>query len=179
MTLEEPERLVVPVAKGTLTRFFVTSLLGIASCLLMLTVNRGHPTALHSVMRVIGAVGIVFCALTALYAARRLFDPTPGLVLDAEGLADHSNYIAAGRVRWDEIKEIRVTRAAGQRFLTVMVDDPRKFIERGSFLRRKVAEANFRKAGSPINVTARTLRIPFDELVAKTSAFYQRYGKPR
>jgi hypothetical protein len=61
----------------------------------------------------------------------------------------------------------------------VVVDDPRKFIDRGGSLRRKVYEANHRKAGSPVNVTTRTLRIPFEELVAKTSEFYRRYGRPR
>lgn len=172
-----PDRLAIPVAKGGLARFFVTSMLGIAGCVYILSGIREASLA-GSALRVFAAVGIVFCSLTALFAGRRLFDPTPGLVLDAEGLVDHSNAIGAGRVRWDEIREIRVTRSGAQRFLTVVVDDPRKFIDRGSPIRRKAAESNHRRAGSPINVTARTLRIPFDDLVAKTSEYYRRYGRP-
>ena len=75
------------------------------------------------------------------------------------------------------ITEIRVTKSGPQRFLTVVVEDPRKFIDRGGSLRRKVYEANYRKAGTPVNVTARTLAIPFEDLIAKTSEFYRRYGR--
>jgi hypothetical protein len=173
-----PERLVIPIAKGSLARFFVISLLGIAGFAYLLF-GRADASLLAPALRVLSAAGIVFCALSGLFAARRLFDPTPGLILDAEGLVDNSSVIGAGRVRWDEITEIRVTKSGPQRFLTVMVDDPRKFIDRGGSLRRKVYEANYRKAGSPVNVTARTLRIPFDTLVATMNEFYQRYGRPR
>ncbi len=172
------DRVSIPVAKGGLLRFFVTSLLGIAGCVFTLSVIRGQESLFVSAFRVFAAVGIVFCSLTALFAGRRLFDRTPGLVLDAEGLVDHSNALGAGRVRWDEIREIRVTRSGAQRFLTVVVDDPRKFIDRGSRLRRKATEANHRKAGSPVNVTARTLGIAFEDLVEKTSEYYRRYGRP-
>jgi hypothetical protein len=171
------ERIVVPMAKGTLIRFFVTSLAGIIVCVFILNLHVLNPTAFDAFFRVVAVIGILFCAFTGLYAARRVFDPNPGLVLDAEGIIDNSNAIGAGRIRWDEITEIRVTRAAAQRFLTVVVTDPRKFIDQGGSLRRKLTEANFRKSGSPINITARTLRISFDELVARTAEFYQRYGR--
>lgn len=173
------DRLVVPVAKGTLVRFFVTLLFGIVGCVFALWVSRENPSPVDSVFRALTATGLVFCVLTALFVARRLFDPTPGLVLDSEGIVDHSNMVGAGRIRWDEIQEIRITKSVRQRFLTVVVDDPRKFIERGGPLRRRLAEANHRKAGSPINITARTLRIPFEDLVARASEFYRRYGRPR
>lgn len=172
------ERLVIPMAKGSLTRFLVISIVGVAGFAYLLF-GRADSTALAPLLRVLSTAGIVFCILSAVFAARRLFDPTPGLVLDAEGLIDNSNVLGAGRVRWDEITEIRVTKSGPQRFLTVLVDDPRKFIDRGRSMRRKIYEANYRKAGSPVNVTGRTLAIPFEELVARTSEFYRRYGRPR
>jgi hypothetical protein len=173
------ERLVIPVAKGSLARFFAISLAGIAGFAYLLFGRTAGPAPLGPALRALSAVGILFCAFSGLFAARRLFDPTPGLVLDAEGLIDNSSVIGAGRVRWDEITEIRVTKSGPQRFLTVVVEDPRKFIDRGGSLRRKVYEANYRKAGTPVNVTARTLAIPFEDLVAKTSEFYRRYGRSR
>lgn len=174
-----PDRLVIPVAKGSLARFFVISFLGMAGFAYLLFGRTTDTTLPGLLLRGLSAAGILFCALSGLFAARRLFDPTPGLVLDAEGLIDNSSVIGAGRVRWDEITEIRVTKSGPQRFLTVLVDDPQKFIDRGGSLRRKVYEANHRKAGSPVNITTRTLRIPLEELVAKTSEFYQRYGRAR
>lgn len=170
------DRLVIPVAKGSLARFFVVCVLGIVGFSYLAFGWPDHRPLLGWVDHVLYIVGIVICVVSAIFAGRRLFDPTPGLVLDAEGLVDHSNALGAGRVRWDEITEIRVTKSRSHRFLTVVVRDPRNFIEQGGGLRRKIYESNYRKAGSPVNVTARTLRIPFDQLVARTSEFYQRYG---
>ncbi|HYJ33601.1 MAG TPA: STM3941 family protein [Candidatus Binatia bacterium] len=172
-----PDRLEIPMAKGTLVRFFLTSLLAVAGCIAMLLLTQNRPSLTHSIFRVVAFVGIVFFGVTALYAGKRLFDPTPGLILDPEGLVDHSNAVGAGRVRWAEIREIRVTQSVRQRFLTVIVDDPERFLRRGNAMTRKVAAANHRLAGSPINITARTLAIPFDELVTRTSEFYRHYGK--
>jgi hypothetical protein len=177
VSAEPSDRRVIPVAKGSLARFFAVSLLGIAGFGYLAFGRPGDTTPLALLLRGLSAAGILFCTLSGVFAARRLFDPRPGLVLDAEGLIDNSNVIGAGRVRWDEITEIRVTRAGPQRFLTVVVEDPRRFIDRGGSLRRRVYEANYRKAGSPVNVTARTLRIPFDDLVAATSEYYRRYGR--
>jgi len=179
MTQGAPERLVVPMAKGTLTRFFVTCGVGLVGCAFLLHVSRNAQSTIDTVARILAGIGIPFCAATAIYVGRRLFDPTPGLVLDEEGLIDRSNALGAGRVRWSEIREIRVTQSMGQRFLTVVVDDPRKFIEAAGALRRPAVEANHRLAGSPINITPKTLRLPYEELVAKTSEFYQRYGRRR
>jgi len=174
------DTLAIPVAKGTLARFFVASLLGLIACVFMLAgAGSKERPVIRAVLRGIGAIGVPFCGLSALYAGRRLFDPTPGLVLDAEGIIDRSNLIGAGRVRWDEIREIRVTQSVRQKFLTVIVSDPEKFIQRGNPMRRKAAAANHRMAESPVNITARTLKIPFDQLVAKTSEYYQRYGTRR
>jgi hypothetical protein len=174
-----PDRLVIPVAKRSLARFFVVSLLGIAGFAYLLVGRPADTSVIGLLLRGLSVLGILICVFSGFFAGRRLFDPTPGLVLDAEGLVDNSNAIGAGRVRWDEITEIRVTRSGPQRFLTVVVENPRKFIDRGGSLRRRVNEANYRKAGSPVNVTARTLRIPFEDLVERTSEFYRRFGRPR
>lgn len=176
MTSEEIERIEIPTAKGALVRFFILSLAGVVSCALVLRTQFPHPTALDLVARGLAAIGVFACAITGLFAARRLFDRTPGLILDPMGIVDNSNAIGAGRVGWDEITEIRVTQAGRQRFLTILVTDPRKFIDRGGSLRRTLYEANARKSGSPVNVTLRTLGIRPDALVALVSEYYRRYG---
>jgi len=65
----------------------------------------------------------------------------------------------------------------GRQFLTVEVADPKRFVERGGFLRRKLNEVNAWLVGSSINISANSLKISFDELTKQVSEFYRVYGR--
>ncbi|MGE5179281.1 MAG: STM3941 family protein, partial [Bacteroidota bacterium] len=116
-----PDRLEVPRDKRRPARFLVVAVLGfLAAAASVATLGEGRtglPLLLHS-LALMASVFFVFSAFAML---RRLAFRPPGLVLDAEGIIDRSSDMGAGRVRWDEITEIRVTQSAGRRFLTVIV----------------------------------------------------------
>lgn len=171
------DRLEIPLDRRRPARFLAASLIGLLGSAYAVAALQGDRTGLRSALHSFALMASVFFALSAFAMARRLLVRTPGLVLDAEGIVDRSSDMGAGRVRWDEVEEVRVTRSSGRRFLTLIVQDPRKFIERGGWVHRRVNEANYRHAGSPVNVATWTLRIPFDQLLARMSEFYRRYGK--
>jgi hypothetical protein len=118
-----------------------------------------------------------FCGLCGAYGLLKLFDTAPGLVLDQQGIIDNSSAVAAGRIRWDEITEIRFSTLEGQQFLTVQVANPKRFVEMGGFFRRMLNRANTWLVGSSINISASSLRISFDELTKQISEFYRVYGR--
>jgi hypothetical protein len=74
----------------------------------------------------IGADCVLFFGWWVLYAARKLFDPAPGLVVDDEGLVDNSSALAAGRMPWADIADIRMVKVQRQRFLAIELHDPRQ-----------------------------------------------------
>jgi hypothetical protein len=109
-------------------------------------------------------LAIGFFGLCGVYALFKLFDDSPGLILDREGFIDNSSGIPAGRVAWREIREIRVVSMHRQRFLAFMVDDPQKYLGKGSLVRRVFVRMNYRMYGTPILIGAHSLKMKFDEL---------------
>jgi hypothetical protein len=120
--------------------------------------------------------GLVLCAL---YGVLRIWDRTPGLVLDRDGIIDNSTGFAAGRVRWDEITDIRFRRIGRQRVVTIDVVDPRRFVERGGAATRLVKRVNTATLGSPINIPTDGLAISPDALFRELEIFYAAYGRRR
>jgi hypothetical protein len=171
-----PDRIEIARDKRRPARFLVVAVLGFVASVASVATLGERGTGLHLLLHSLGLMACTFFAFAMFAMLRRLAFRGPGLVLDAEGMIDRSSDMGLGRVRWDEISEIRVTQSAERRFLTVIVRDPAKFIARGGWAHRRVNEANYRHAGSPVNVATWMLRIPFDELVAKTGEFYRRYG---
>jgi hypothetical protein len=53
---------------------------------------------------------------------------------------------------------------ANQRFLTIAVADPAKYLARGNAFQRLFNRANIHLTGSPINIPASTLACNFEEL---------------
>lgn len=121
----------------------------------------------------IGAGG--FFGLCGLWCFLKLADKRPGLIVDAEGIVDHSSALALGRVPWADISGIRTTQVGFQQFLTVDVVDTNKYSERGFFIPRKLRAMNQSMSGSPINISSNALQISSDELVDLVSDSLERY----
>jgi len=127
----------------------------------------------------VAVIGIGFFALGGLYCFVKMWDRRPGLVLDRDGIIDNSTGVAAGRVRWEEITDIRFRMMGRQRFVTIDVVDPRRFVERGGAVRRLMTRLNTTALGSPINIATDGLAISPDELFRQIEIFYAAYGRRR
>lgn len=109
-------------------------------------------------------LAIGFFGLCLVFWLIKLFDGSPGLVLDREGIIDNSSALAAGRVAWREIRDVRVISVQGQRFLAFVVDDPERYLGKGSILKRFLVKMNYRMYGTPIFISAHSLKMNFNEL---------------
>src|SRR5262245_14098871 len=125
----------------------------------------------------VAGAGVCFFGLCGLYGFVKLFDGRPGLIIDAEGIVDHSSAVAAGRIPWEEVTGIRVSEIAGQRFLVIEVVDPQKYVARGGFFKRMVNAANAKMTGSPINISANSLRLKFDDLLRVLTEALERHKR--
>jgi hypothetical protein len=99
------------------------------------------------------AAAVLFFGLCAIYGCYRAFDKRPGLIIDSQGIVDNSSSIAAGRIPWEDIVDVRVSGIAAQRFITIEVRHPQRFIEARNFLGRMLNAANTNLTGSPINIS--------------------------
>jgi hypothetical protein len=118
---------------------------------------------------------VLFFGLCGAYGCVKTFDHRPGLVIDSEGIVDNASGLAAGRVPWEEITAIRVTNMSDQRFLTIVVADPARYLARGNAFARLLNAANIHVTGSPINISAATLAVSFEELHHTLLSAFERH----
>lgn len=168
------DEVVIPLSKTKITLVILGSVAFVPVCVWIWSIaeaqDRFHPLYMKGVALACGFL----CSIGAIYGCYMLLDRKPGLIIDSEGIVDNSSGIAVGRVFWGEIVGLKVTQVSGQRFLTVMVVDPKKYLHRGGLFLRMVQAANFRMMGSPINIASNALEIRFDDLV---DAMNQAYAK--
>jgi hypothetical protein len=112
----------------------------------------------------VGVAGILFFGLCGAYALFKLFDPRPGLIIDANGITDNSSAVAAGRIPWADVTDVRAWGTSGQWFLVIDVIDPQKYIKRAGLLLRWLVAANSKFTGSPIAISSVGLSVDFEEL---------------
>jgi hypothetical protein len=116
-------------------------------------------------VRTAAILGIGFFGLCGLYAVFKLFDRAPGLIVDAEGIIDNSSGLSAGRIQWSDICGFQITSLYQQRFLAIEIRAAEKYVLRAPLWKRPLVALNAKYFGSPIQISANTLKIDFDRLV--------------
>lgn len=132
-----------------------------------------------ALVQVVGGVSIAFFGYVAAFSARRLANPTPGLVLDARGLTDNTSAVAAGFIPWADVADVKTGGLAGQPFLYVVLRDPDAFLRSVSPVRRFFLDQNRKLGPSPVALTSASLDADFDEMAALVRAYREAHGPSR
>jgi|APSaa5957512535_1039671.scaffolds.fasta_scaffold171500_1 hypothetical protein len=128
------------------------------------------PTTVH----IVGVVGILFFGFFGLVALKKVFNNSPGLVLNAAGIFDNSSAVSAGFIPWSEVESIEQYKVHSQKILAIHVKTPEKYLT-GNALLVATKKANQNMSGTPIHITANTLKIGFDELLAEVNGYFAAY----
>lgn len=118
------------------------------------------PLIVHS----LGVLGIILFGAGGLFVLIKLFDRSPGLVLDARGFTHRAGMMAFGFVPWSDVAGVDVYEVHRQKLLVVKLVDPQKYIRRGGAMRQALNRSNHRMCGSPITLSSNALAVDFDEL---------------
>ncbi|RYU90819.1 hypothetical protein EWM62_09260 [Mucilaginibacter terrigena] len=119
----------------------------------------------HILIMAIGIAAIVVFGVVALYIVNKLFDTQAGFVIDNDGFTDNSSMLSVGFVPWEDVLGLNVVDVNRQKIIVVVVNDADGYIRRQpNALSRRIASLNNRMYGSPVAVSANSLRISFDEL---------------
>ncbi|WP_228718578.1 STM3941 family protein [Kitasatospora acidiphila] len=120
-----------------------------------------------SVKAVIGGVLAVpfFGACAVLYGIR-LVKGRPELIIDQAGV-EHAQL---GRIAWQEIAGLRIremtVRSAKQRFIELLLHDPAGYLARAPRLVKMTASGNRGLGFGPANISANTLPVGSEEVIA-------------
>jgi hypothetical protein len=169
-------RIEIASSRGKLFLLVIGAVLFVAGALWLFSIAEGQNRFAPIYVKGVSVFAMAFFGLCGIYAFVKLFDSSPGLVLDSEGLIDNSSAIAAGRVAWREIRDIQVMAVSGQRFLAFVVDDPGKYLSQGNVLRRCLVKWNYRLYGTPVFISANALKLRFEDLEKIVREYRGKYG---
>ncbi|AXY74261.1 hypothetical protein D3H65_09865 [Paraflavitalea soli] len=132
------------------------------------------------VVRTVGVAAVLFFGLCAVYAARKLFSTRPGFVIDDFGITDNSGGISVGAIPWSDMLNITIMMAQRQKFIMIHVKNPEDYINKQtSFIKRKMMQMNHKAYGSPLALSANSLRTSFGELFNLLRDQFEKRNKPQ
>lgn len=175
------ESRVIPLSRTKLFLLLLGGLVFVAMGAWMLSLEEAEILALRrlsnpTLFRGVAMVALAGGVLCIFFAIRKMRDQRPGLVLSAEGIHDNSSGVAAGLIPWSDITGFTVFEMHRTKMLIVLVKDTEKYLQRGNAVQRALHRANTGMVGSPIAISANTLKIGFAELCAEVEAYRARYG---
>lgn len=122
---------------------------------------------------IIGGASVGFFGLGSIFILKNFFQQEPGLVINNEGITDNSSAVSVGFIPWEEITRIGSTEVFSQKFVLIFVDDPEKYLNRpSSEISRKAAKSNYNNYGTPITISANSLKINFKKLVGTLNTWF-------
>jgi len=114
----------------------------------------------------VGVLSMLFFGFGAIMVLFKLIENKFGMKITEEGIYDNSTSINSDLIKWENILDINEHKVFKQKFIRIKVNNPEFFIKRQSnSLKRKNVELNYKKYGSPIQITSSTLNVKHDELL--------------
>ena len=170
----------IPLSKAKLFFGLAGSLLFVILGIWLITNahNIGEESMLSNPMtrKAIGVMNIIFFGATGIIGLKKLFDKSPGLTIDENGIIDNSHGGSLGLIEWSDIKEISTQGMMGTKFLLLHVYNPDKYIDRAQGrVKKKVAQANMKMYGTPFSIVSNTLKYDFGKLEALVNAEWEKY----
>jgi hypothetical protein len=169
---------VIPLSKTKLLFLVIGAVCFVAAGVWLLMNADQFPGKNPTFTKSVGVAGILFFGACAAYGLIKFFDSVPGLIVDSKGIFDNSSGISAGLIPWSDITGFKIGSIQGQRFLSIEVRNPDKYIQRASGLKRLLVSLNARYFGGPIHISSNSLKIPFDNLLRIVGEAHVKYGEP-
>jgi len=177
------EPVIIPLNKLKLVMMFLGAALFVAAGIWFVT----NPSAFgRDIFRFMGDTGVaivgwastIFFGACAIMIFRKFLDNKSGLVINNEGIMDNSSGVSAGLIAWADITGLTVRQVYNQKFIMVLVENPEVYIERHTnALKRNTVKLNHQMYGSPISISANSLKCSFDELFAILTEKLKKYNE--
>lgn len=125
-------------------------------------------TAPSPAERLVGGACAALFGVSALMMARPRQRP-PALILDSLGLTDAASGLAVGFVPWSSVTGVVVQSVRGQRYLSVLVEDPVAALAGADPANRAAMRANVALLGGPVNIPLRPMTIGVADLTLEVA----------
>ncbi|MBS1521746.1 MAG: hypothetical protein JST50_12165 [Bacteroidetes bacterium] len=112
-----------------------------------------------------GVASILFFGLCAILIFKKIIDNKPGIVVNDFGINDNSSGTSVGLIPWKDILAVRKTVVVNQNMIMIVVSNPEEYINKqGGLIAKKAMQMNYKSFGSPIFISANSLKCNFNQL---------------
>ena len=116
-------------------------------------------------IKIVGYFGILFFGFGFILLMGKMFDRRPGLIIDQNGITDHTQYTSVGRIEWKDIVRFDTYQVESTKMIIVYIENPEEYINRAkNTLAAKAIRMSQRMTGSPLSINSGALKINHDEL---------------
>ncbi|MGX7775817.1 STM3941 family protein [Streptococcus pluranimalium] len=126
----------------------------------------------------IGLFSIIFFGWCFIILFKRIFTSYSLLIVDEQGMTDHSSALALGFVPWKDIENVQLRHMLNQTFISVSVKDQEAYLTKMSTLQRNATKANLKMGYPLINITLNTTgknpKVIYQEIENKFGHFYRK-----
>ncbi|KAF2343075.1 STM3941 family protein [Flavobacterium tistrianum] len=121
-------------------------------------------TRSENIVFIAGILGLIVFGLGSVLLFFKLFDNTPGLIINEKGITDNSNSSSIGLIKWSDITEISLSRVMSTQFLLIKVSNPEDYIQKANQMKKLLLKQNLKTYGTPITITSVGLQCSFEDL---------------
>ncbi len=115
----------------------------------------------------VGYVCVIFFGAGAVIAIVKLLSNKPGLLIDNKGITINPGSFSESFIEWSNIESFVIKDIYRTKIITVYLKNPKQFINKiNNSFKRKMASFSLKTYGTPISITASSLKCSTDELYA-------------
>jgi hypothetical protein len=115
--------------------------------------------------RLVGLVTVVFFGAIAVSILFHLVKGGPAIIINAEGIVDHSSGVSVGLIPWDHIRDVREYRVQDQVFLSITPKNLDALLKKQPRWKRAVMRANLSMGAGPVNIPQAALGVEVSDLI--------------
>jgi hypothetical protein len=171
----------IPLSKGKLYWIIIASAIFIILGIFMLFKGgdmMGDEIGKKYIVQLGGILVVPLCCFTFYYAVKKLKHTQDGLSITNIGIYDNSSGVNLGLLKWEDIKNFKeYDNRRGTKSLVVLVHNPQDYINRANgFWAKKLLQANYKLAGTPIFLSAVSLSISYEKLKEYVLEGFEKYN---
>ncbi|HOV27360.1 MAG TPA: STM3941 family protein [Pseudobacteroides sp.] len=173
MELEKGKEVIIYPSTTKLVVLFIFSLMfvliGALFIVIGFEIDIGINTAVEKEssrygFRIVGIISCLFFGFCGWYVVKRLLIRTPSLIISKYGVTDNASAIAAGFLKWSEIKNFLIYYYGGQKLLGIEPVDVEGTLNKVSKFKRAILNLNKGLGVTIINIPKNSLNMPLEEV---------------
>lgn len=129
--------------------------------------DQNNPFALKGVvLQVCSWLCILFFCFIGYFLVSEYNSAEPGLIIDDNGITDHTSELSAGQIPWSNIETVVCVSAGIRSYCSIFLKDPSEFMDKENFLVKLFKRMNVKSTGPQVRMLTNKLDIEHADLVA-------------